>query len=298
MSLASRFHENYRTAGTRAGGADDAPIEDALRAFAERGAAAWPAVTLPAEVLAGYLGERAPADVAPVDWLAGVRAGDLFLACACAEGVPAALRAFEAAFVGQMGKYLHALRPTRQIVDDTTQELLEKLFVGVAGGPPRIRQYDGQGALGAWVRVAAVRTALNLLKAQEAGPQASDEVDEIAAAVVPRSNPEIEVLEARYRDEFMTAFRQAMVALTPRQRALLRLTIVERVTPARLGVMYGVHRTTAMRWVESAQEEILSRTRATMMERLDLSPSECDSLLALLKSRIDITLGPLLEGPA
>jgi hypothetical protein len=35
-----------------------------------------------------------------------------------------------------------------------------------------------------------------------------------------------------------------------------------------------------------------------MMDRLHLSASECDSLIALLKSRIDITLAPLLEGPA
>jgi RNA polymerase sigma-70 factor (ECF subfamily) len=296
MSLAARFRETYRNVGTTRSAAEDAPLEEALRGFAERGAAAWPTVALPTEVLAGYLGERAPADAPPVDWLAGARAGDLFLACACAEGLPSALRAFDAAFVGQIGTYLHALRPTPQVVADTTQELLEKLFVGVGGAPPRIRQYDGQGALGAWVRIAAVRTAVDLIRAQNAGPRRGDDVDEIAGAVVGRSDPEIELLEARYRGEFMAAFRQAMAALSQRQRTLLRLTIVERLTPARIGVMYGVHRTTAMRWVEAAQEDVLSRTRATMRARLDLSPSECDSLIALLKSRIDITLTSLLEG--
>ena len=108
---------------------------------------------------------------------------------------------------------------------------------------------------------------------------------------------EIELLEARYRGEFTAAFREAMGGLSQRQRALLRFTFVERLTPARLGVVYGVHRTTAMRWVEAAQEEILSRTRTAMMDRLHLSASECDGLIALLKSRIDITLASLLEEP-
>ena len=113
-------------------------------------------------------------------------------------------------------------------------------------------------------------------------------------AVVPRSDPEIELLEARYRGEFRAALREAMAALSPRQRALLRFTFVERLTPARLGVMYGVHRTTAMRWVEAAQEEVLSRTRAMMVDRLHLSPSECDRIFALVKSRLDISLTSLL----
>jgi RNA polymerase sigma-70 factor (ECF subfamily) len=298
MSLAARFHERYGSAGATPDVAEDTPLEEALRDFAERGGAAWPTVSLPAEVLAGYLAERAPAGEPPVAWLAGARAGDLFLACACAEGLAPALSAFEASFVGQVDAYLRALRPTPQIVADTTQELREKLFVGVAGGPPRIRQYNGQGALGAWVRIVAVRTALDLIEAQKAGPRGADDGEDLAGAVFSQDDPEIALLKARYRGDFLAAFRDAMAALSPRQRALLRFTFVERLTPARLGVMYGVHRTTAMRWVEAAQEEVLSRTRAMMMDRLHLSSSECDGLVALLKSRIDITLSSLLEGPA
>ncbi len=293
MSLASRFRDTYPAGSTD----DDALLEAALRDFVARGAAAWPTVVLSAELLAGYLGERAPPDVLPVDWLAGARAGDLFLACACALGLPSALRAFEATFVGQIGGYLRALRPTPQIVADTTQELLEKLFVGTSGGPPRIRQYGGQGALGAWVRVAAVRTAIDVIEAQKAGDRRGDELEEIAGAVVPRSDPELDVHEARYRGEFMAAFRAAMAALSQRERALLRFVFVERMTPARIGVMYGVHRTTVMRWLEAAQEAVLARTRASMMDTLCLSPSECDGLVNLLKSRIDVTLSSLLAAP-
>ncbi len=291
-SLASRFHERYR--GPRAPG-DDAQLEAALQDLAQRGCAAFPGVALDTGVLAAYLGERAPADTPAVAWLAEARAGDLFLACACAEGLPQALRAFSAAFVGQMGVYLRSLNPSPQIVAETTQDLLEKLFVGSASTPPRIRQYAGQGALGGWVRVAAIRTALDLISAEKAGEPRVDEVDAIARAVVPQGDPEIELLRASYRDEFMAAFREAMAVLPRRERGLLRFTFVERLTPARIAAMYGVHRTTAMRWIEGAQEEVLEGTRKRMMERLRISPSECDAILALVKSRLDITLGSLFD---
>ncbi len=293
VDLASRFNETYR--GPSAAAGDDARLEPALRDFAGRGRAAWPDVALDAEVLAGYLGERAPADAPAVAWLGTARAGDLFLACACAAGAPHALRAFDAAYLGQVGAYLRALRPTPDIVAETTQALREKLFVAAAGEAPRIRQYSGEGALGAWVRVAAVRTALDLLEAEKAGGRRSDEADVIVHAVAPKGDPEIELLQASCRDAFMAAFREAIAGLPRRERGLLRFTFVERLTPARIAVIHGVHRTTVMRWIDGAQREVLSRTRARMMEHLRLSPRECDAVLALVKSRIEMTLASLFE---
>ena len=81
---------------------------------------------------------------------------------------------------------------------------------------------------------------------------------------------------------------------TLRIRALLRAAFVEQLTPARIGAMYGVHRTTAMRWLEGAQEEILNHTRTTLIERHQLTPSECNRLFSLVKTGIDASLASLL----
>jgi RNA polymerase sigma-70 factor (ECF subfamily) len=308
-TLASRFSSAYR--GSRAEAGADEALEAALHGFARRGRAAWPDVDLDAGVLAAYLGARAPVDdggsapkpPAPspptdselVAWLEGLPAGDLFLACACAEGLPSAFRAFDAAFLDKIEVYLRALRPTPVLVAETKQELLEKLFVGVSGRPPKILQYGGQGALGGWVRVSAVRTALNLLEAEKAGSPRRDEATEVARAIVPDSDPELELVRASCAHDFTAAFREAMASLSRRSRSMLRFTFVERVSPARIAAIYGVHRTTAMRWIDAAQEEVLGRTRVRMMERLSLSPSECDRIFALVKSRLDISLTSLLD---
>jgi RNA polymerase sigma-70 factor (ECF subfamily) len=190
---------------------------------------------------------------------------------------------------------LRTLRPTPELVAETQQDLRTKLFVGSAGGPPRILQYTGQGALGGWVRIVAVRTAIDLLDAAKAGTPSHDEAEEVARAIVPTCDPELELIRETYREAFIVAFREAIASLSRRDRALLRFTFVERLSPARIGAMYDVHRTTAMRWIDAAQAQVLAETRSRMMERLDLSPSECDGVLHLVKSRIDLTIGSLLH---
>jgi len=145
------------------------------------------------------------------------------------------------------------------------------------------------------VRISAVRTALTIMEAERANRPATDETDELVRAFVPDGDPELALLRATYRDDFLAAFRAAVAGLSRRDRGLVRFIFVEHLTPGHIGAMYGVHRTTAMRWIEAARDEVLAQTRARMMDRLNLSPSECDAVFALVRSRIDFTLTSLLE---
>jgi RNA polymerase sigma-70 factor, ECF subfamily len=279
-------------------GAADVEDADALEAALirgwERGGAAWPGVSLDPRVFSAYLGERAQADVAPAAWLGQAPVEDAFLACACCQGLPEAIRAFETAFLSALSRTLATLRPTAELVTEVRQRLLDTLFVDAPGRPPKIRQYGGRGALAVWVRVVAVRIALELVERRHE-PAGDD--DALASVVDRAADPELELLKESYREPFVVAFRAAMVSLGERERNLLRLTFVEELTPGRVAAVYGVHRTTAMRWIEAAKEEVLTRTRAGLVERLRLSPSECDGIFALVRSRIDITLSSLLEVP-
>jgi RNA polymerase sigma-70 factor (ECF subfamily) len=286
----SSFARVYEGALACDAGALDAP----LAACWERGRGAWPDVDLDPAALAAWLGARAPAEEEPLAWLPGVDAASAYLACACAERLPRALRAFEAAYLGKLDLYLHRLHPTPELVMETRQELLRKLFVGTEAKPPKIRQYRGKGALEGWVRVAALRVALNLRKAERTETEAHD-TEEVARAIAPGPDPELAFMKETYRAELVAAFREAFASLPGKDRNLLRFAFVERLTPARVGAIYGVHRTTAMRWIEAAQEEVLSRTRARLSARLRLTPSECDDIFALVQSRIEVTLGSLLQ---
>lgn len=273
-------------------------LEDALRDFDSRGRAAWPKVPLDPTAFAAYLGARVPEGAEPVAWLGELRAGDLFLACACAEGSAEALRAFDATFLERMSAYLKNLRPSPDLVATTRQDLLEKLFVGGPEGAPKITQYEGKGSLEGWVRVTAVRAALNRIEASKSAEERSEPLDDLALAVAPEGDPEIDLLRARYKDDFLAALRAAIAGLPRRDRALLRFVFVERLSPARIAVMYRVHRTTAMRWIDAAEEEIFARTRNELAARHNLSASECDHVLSVMKSRVDISLNALFRSGA
>ena len=280
-------------ASWRGEGGDARALDAALTEAREKGTAAWPTVITSPARFAAYLGERARTDADAVVALGELHA-DLYVACASAAGDVEAIRALDAALLVRVPIHLRRLRVTPEMAAETRQHLLERLFVASEGKQPRILQYRGHGALDGWVGVAAVRVALDLLANDKPRAAFPDDTAAIAQGVAPGGDPELELIKVTYRDEFAAAFREAMATLPARDRALLRFAFVERLTPARIGVVYGVHRTTVMRWLEAAQAAVLEQTRRRLVERLHLSTAECDGIFALVQSRLDVTLGSLL----
>jgi RNA polymerase sigma-70 factor (ECF subfamily) len=244
------------------------------------GRAAWPGLEVPAPVFAAWLAARAPVAHVP----------DLYLACACAQGDPAALATFERACWSGADAGLARLGATPSERDEVRQELAQKLFVGAT---PAIADYRGQGALGHWVRAAAVRTWLNLRRRHGRERPTSDEplFEQIAA---PGDDPELALLKRRYRRELAECFAEALARLPDRDRALLRYHAVDGLTIDDLGAIYKVHRTTAFRWLEAARERLSARTHAQLERRLGLSGAQLASVVRLVRSQLDVSVRRLL----
>ena len=230
---------------------------------------------------------RPPGDAAEEAWLASICAADLYLACACAERVPAAVQELDRQYRAQVGGYLAGMRETPAFVEDVTQAVLERLLVGT---PPRIAEYSGRGALGSWLRVVTTRLALDVRRrrteelagdAPEAAPADSGEVG---------ADAELDILKQRYAGEFNVAFRAAVRALPVEQRRLLRMHFVEGTTLDQLAATRGVHRATVARWIAAARQEILEGARRQLGERLRVRPAELESLMGLMRSRLDLSL--------
>jgi hypothetical protein len=112
---------------------------------------AWPTVAIPEEVFVRYVEERGGTD--------GTLA-DLYIACGCALGDPAALSAFESHYGREIRIALQRMKQPDSTVQEVEQQIREKLFVGEDGTRPRIADYTGRGDLRSWLRVIAVRTAV------------------------------------------------------------------------------------------------------------------------------------------
>ncbi|MCS6914241.1 MAG: sigma-70 family RNA polymerase sigma factor [Myxococcales bacterium] len=273
-----------------------AGLEAQLGAVLERCEQAWPDLAVPRERFLRHLAERLPEEVPLGAALAAVHAEDLYLACACALGLPGALSAFERQHLAAVPTAIGHLDSSAGFVDEVLQMLREKLFVAPAGSTPKIADYAGTGALQSWVRIAALRIALDLVRST-AAHRTEDQTDADAAqrALPMLPDPEIDYIKDHYRDEFRRAVRDAFASLRPDQRNLLRLHYIDGLNIDRLGALFRVHRSTAARWLAAAAAQILDETRRLLRERLHLSAAEFDSLAEMVRSQLELNIASCLQ---
>jgi RNA polymerase sigma-70 factor (ECF subfamily) len=277
-----------------------AAVESALAAALEAGRNRWPELPLDEGVFIAHVARSVgPGDPDLPGTLSRLHAADLYLACACAAEVPGAAAAFEAAHLADVAAMLAGsvdVAPAE--VDEVRQQLRVKLLVGGGGGAgraPLIHGYSGRGALGAWVRVAAVRTALTLLRDARIGVRAGQRAaNEALGANIPM-DPELDFLKTRYRRDFELAFQGALLSIPDRQRALLRLHVVAGLTLEKIGAIYEVDRSTVSRWLAQAREDLLRETERGLRTRLGVAPAEFQSIARLVTSQLDIDLPELLR---
>jgi RNA polymerase sigma-70 factor (ECF subfamily) len=156
-------------------------------------------------------------------------------------------------------------------------------------GPPKLADYSGRGRLSSWLRVAANNEALMLLRRRREEPRPSRELR--AKAISSRVDPEGAIFRERHREQFQAALDEALAALTPRERNLLRAYFVDEMTIDQLSARFRVHRSSAARWVQKAQERVLDETRRLLADRLNQSAEEFASLARLVKSQLHLSLG-------
>ena len=260
--------------------------------------AAWPAVRLSFSSLAPALAReiQRSSDKLPSVALAQLHVSDLYLACACAEGDPAALRAIEAHCGAAIRDVVRRIRPSAELVDETAQVTRELLFVRRGEAAPKVARYSGRGDLRSWTMVVAAREAVRLCK----GDLREQPVD--AATLVdlsPQAGPidhELEYVKQAYRPQFEKAMRDALAELSARDRTVLKYHYVDGLNGRRIAALYKVDPATVTRWLQGARLALLSLTRSLLERRLGLGESEIESLERLVRSQLDLSLSQHLAG--
>lgn len=234
--------------------------------------------------------------------LAALALADLALALAAALGEPNAVAEIERTIIEPMPRTLSRLRPTPEVIDELRQEIREKLLVGANGGAPKLLEYKGRGPLGAWARVIALRAAYD--RARSSQPESkntntntskNDAESVLEGLIDSGDDPELAELRRRYSAELRDAFRAAARRLDAEERAVLRSQAIDGLTIDQIGALYQVHRATAARWLQQAKASLLSALREELATRLGESHDACDSVVALVRSRIDLSLERALE---
>lgn len=250
------------------------------------GKQAWPQIDLPLE---SFVKRVAPNKDFP-------HPEDLYLAVACAEGIPSAQQAFVESQLSKLRQYLAKMDLSDSQFEEVRQSLQMRLLFG-AESAALISQYTGRGPLGGWVRIAALRTAMNLLRSRhERHVQGTDALFEKLST----SNRDVEeiFLKGQYREEMRRAFRAAVLGLSAQDRKLLRMHFIEGHTLVQVAQALGVSRATAVRALAAARTAVLEATKEHLQTALGIRPGEEESLVRLLRSQIGASVvGALLDEP-
>jgi RNA polymerase sigma-70 factor (ECF subfamily) len=278
-------------------GIDTAPTAGKLRSndlrhavdrLFDAGRMAWPQFDVDAGLFERYVTRHASGETPPGD----IYAADMYLACACAHGVNAALAVLERTLEGNVARAVASIDSSHAFVEDVLQTVRERLLVRRDDEPGKISEYAGRASLRTWLCAVAVRCAISQrrLKGEQCHADLAVEDDRRLA----KGGPEFDYLRRRYKGAFEEAVRGAIERLSSKERALLRLNLVEGMSIDRLGTVYQVGRSTAARWLASARRALLEEARRKLRENVRLTSTELESLSAAMHSQLDVSILRLL----
>lgn len=250
---------------------------DARRAAFARARAFWSGFELTYEQFAAHLDR--------LGWSAQLprQLEPLYLCAACSLGSAAACSALEREYFPALRGAIARRYRNWDFVDDVLQQTRERLMVGPS---PRIATYRGAGSLSAWLRQVASRIALDLRRGHGgAALQLFDcqEHESRLAAEAPAAHDRLGLLAAP--GEVERALTEALVALDPPARSMLRMFYVQGVKIEEIGRCYGIDRSTAYRRLRRA--ELAIRRDVTDALRRKTGLSAADELRELLRSTSD-----------
>lgn len=221
--------------------------------------------------------------------LAGLAISDLFLAFACGHGNAAALAVFERELMSEVPAFVAKLSLNADQLSELLQAIRERVLVGPPGAA-RILGYSGRGPLGGWLRMVAVRAAVDFRRSSEVTKGAA-----LAPTLVV--DPELAYIKARHAQAFREAMTTAFQALSDRDATLLRLRYAEGTDTELLAGMYRVSSRTVQRWLSDAHEAVQRGVRAALAQGGRMSDRDLQSLLVLVDSQLELTLRGLLRDP-
>jgi RNA polymerase sigma-70 factor (ECF subfamily) len=253
--------------------------QDLLANAYSRGKECWPDLDVSLDSFRAHVEDRR------IDGAcATARAADLLLVVAALHGSRGALKHLDELLI-RASAAVSKLDGTAAFMDEVRQELRVKLVVGPS---PRLKSYAASGALVDWLRVAALRVALNLKRANRLIPTEDPPFDVVLGVTSD------EALTDLYAGDLKNALEASFRALTSRERTLLRLHFIEGLNIERIGIMYHVHRATVARWLVAIRRKLFEHAKAQLAGRYGLDSAELKSLYRLLERNVQVTISRLL----
>ncbi|MBK6923474.1 MAG: sigma-70 family RNA polymerase sigma factor [Deltaproteobacteria bacterium] len=262
-------------------------LEAQLDAAWARALAAFPGIAAHAHAFLQHLAAVVDAEVLPA--LARLDLEGLALAFAGARGLDGAADTL-------LRLHQHDLRLAlvrAGLEGDAAHEVRQRVLVKLFGATAHLASYRGRGDFGAWLKSVTVREAMTWRRRSDAREQGDER--EIAAADVLGTQPEESLIKGLFGDRVVAALRDAIAVLEPDDRALLRNRFVDRLTLDQLALVHGAHRATVARWLARLRDTLAEGIRTRLITEPDLAPEEFERWVGWARSRIEFSLGGLID---
>jgi len=268
-------------------------MDELFERLAAAGIAEYGDLGLSAESFVDHLRTRSLRDEDAVKAVS-LRLGDLYLACACAAGLPKAIACFETVILSHVPSIIASIDRSSSFAQEVCQVLRTKLLCGSEGIDSAIVNYKGRASLLTWVRIAAQRTALDLRRNRH--DRQSQGLDDVLLEKLPAAvNHEKDYVRRQIQNELRAALIIALTNLSAEERNLLRLKYVGGLTGDEIATALGISRATVVRKQSAALLSIKAATRQILSDKLRLSIAELDSLVESACSHLELSLSLLLK---
>jgi RNA polymerase sigma-70 factor len=245
------------------------------------GRLAYPDVEVPPDGVRAYLEKRAP----EIEALTAPRTEGLYLACACLNRHPAALRHLEILCRCELKKTFRRLHLEAD-EDEAMASLLPKLLIAEGDAQPKLGQYSGQSALAGWIQVIVARHLLYARRQQRSSKQLTDAIlEEFVGSATPDCGP----LDERARRSFKEALSKSLGALTCRDRNMLRHRL-DGLNLAEIAELYRLSTSGVGRRLAKISIVVRHAVMAQLRQSLRLERPELDSLVRSVLGRMDSSL--------
>lgn len=270
-------------------------LEGVLRQLVQEGQAGWRQLVIAPEQFVIFLARQLPSEAAAPAELSSLRARELFLTCALLLGHPAAQAIFETEYMPRVRRALRQAGAPEPMITDIQQNLYRRLIERQDAGSSR-RGYTGTGSLTSWLCTCAIREA----GLQHKRAQRELALDQAAGEILRDlgKSPESAVLSGHLKQIFQAAFKEAVAALTSRERNLLRYHFLAELSIDQIGTLYHVHRATAARWLQRAQQRLVTKARELFIARANVSDESLPRIMELIQSQLSVNIGSVLKGAA
>jgi RNA polymerase sigma-70 factor, ECF subfamily len=259
-------------------------LEQAAAHAYHAGRTTWPGLSIDLSAFQGWV-HQAGIEIEALR----ERGDELYLVAGCVAQDPEAHQAFERRYLTPLHQNVGRIALSADQADELRQQLRVTLLLGTQ---PKIGTFRGQGPLGAWVQVCAVRLALKLGAAQDR--MASPDASLLEGLVSHDADQELLAAKSQYRDAFQSALEECFTSLPDRQKTLLRMHFLEGMSIDEMGQVFHVHRATIARWLVAIRREVLDQLCTKMSMNLRTSSSEFRGMVRLVRSDVRISLHRIL----